>query len=205
MIFKFKNVTEWVSNAPEKYTSASTCFVTQVQCRLMPHSDHTPGPKSKAPVRGPYDFYACSITLRVPYGFRDRKQPLRGPWGRAGPVRSHTTPMRDFTIFGCVNTLRASNVVVWHPCGFRTGYKIYMDAIVLTCPCMSRMGPVSALLVLHLYQTESFISLFPLGTRSLVWPREQHRCKIPTGSALRARNRAGAKSRRDPWLDVIEA
>ena len=33
------------------------------------------------------------------------------------------------------------------------------------------------------------------GARSLMWPREQHRRKIPTGASLRARNRTGDTNR----------
>ena len=94
------------------------------QSLVMPQSHHTPGPRtgcSRAvlynnrtsthgaraapyefclPVRGPWSFNACIITLRAPYGFRYCKQPVNSPCGaRVGSVWPTTTPVRDFCQF----------------------------------------------------------------------------------------------------------
>ena len=71
------------------------------------------------PVRDPWSFNACIISLRAPYGLRNFEQTMNSPCGdRAGPVRQNTTPVWDFCqfwlcLFPCVPVRQL--------CGSRTG------------------------------------------------------------------------------------
>ena len=94
-----------------------------------PITTFTHGPRAAPydcclPVRGPYSFNACIISLRVPYGFRYRKQPVNSPCGyRKGPARPHTYDARAgfLQILVVSIPLRARNGAARYPCRSRTG------------------------------------------------------------------------------------
>ena len=110
-----------------------------------PHGPHAAPYEFCLPVRGLQNFNGCIISLRVPYGFWDPKQPLNSPCGdRKGPCGPHTakpntTPVRDFCQFWLNQFPYVSARVPHGPRTSPVGYEKHWRF-----PCGTRTVPVRA-------------------------------------------------------------
>ena len=119
---------------------------------------------------------------------RDRKGPVRAPYGQI------QRPCGIFVNSGCINPLRVRKGVVRRPCGSRTGPVWFRSRRIwkniedspLRAPYDARMGiarvPVESCESFD--QTIMYSRVRAHGAHSLMWPREQHWRKIPTGTSL---------------------
>ena len=104
------------------------------------------------PVRGPYSFDACIMSVRIPYGFRYGKQTVNSPCGdRKGPYGSLTAIYDDrvwfLQILVVTIPLRVRKSVIRSPCKSRTrpvrvAYDIKTLGIPVWVPYDARTGIV---------------------------------------------------------------
>ena len=93
--------------------------------RTSTHGPRTAPYEFCLPVRGPWSFNACIISLRAPYGFWDPKQPLNSP----------KQPFNSLCVRGPYGQIR-------RPCGIFVNFVCINS---LTCPQGSRMAPLRVL------------------------------------------------------------
>ena len=173
----------------------------------MPQSHHTPGPRrgcSRAvlnknrtfthgartgPVRRrtifafPYEARRVLMHALLAYGSRTALSIVNSPWrDQKGPRMVKNDASVGFLSIMVVSIpLRVRKGTARHPCGSRTGPVVYEKHWRNPCGARTRYpwSPAN-------YSTKPWVCrrVKPYGARSLMWQREQHRRKIPTGASF---------------------
>ena len=164
-----------------------------------PHGSRTAPNEFCLPVRGPLSFNACIISLRVPYGFRDFKQPVNSPCGPRTAkydARAGFLPIRVVSIPLCIR-----KGAVRHPCGPRTGLAGYEKH--WRFPYGARTGTARGTRgVMRIIQPNHKYTAVSSRPGPVAWCDHENSTDVKflraLHPALRARNRTGHKNRTGP-------
>ena len=145
--------------------------------RTSPHGARTGPVRILPPRTGPVEFSCMHYKLTGT---------VVGPYGPRADTCDTRTGFLQILLVSI--PLRVRKGTIRHPWGSRTGPVGYEKH--WRFPCGGRKTPARASHGVHMEACELFdqtisVQLYQaVGVRSLMWPREQHRRKIPTGASL---------------------